>query len=55
MFVHIVLFCLYKSLVNKNHIPILLLLPKLFFPPLHAAEEFGREALGKPGEELLDR
>lgn len=32
--------------------PMLLLLPKsFFFLHLHAAEEFGREALGKPGEE----
>lgn len=37
---------------QQNHIPILLLLPKLFFSSTFcAAEQFGREAQGKAGEE----
>jgi len=52
MLVHIVIKCFYRSLVSKTIFPYYCFSPNYFFPTLHAAEKFGKEALGKPGEEL---
>lgn len=52
MLVHLLVMCFYKSLVSKSICPCYCFSQNhFFFLHLHAAEEFGREALGKPGEE----